>query len=166
RAPARAQRETGAPILIHPGFHLESPPLILDILDKAGADISRVIMGHLDVLPSRDLISDLVKAGCFLEYDVFGMEDTGIGDPSTPDIYLQSDVQKMEMIEFIISQGAGDRVVVAQDTFFKWQMSHYGGKGYAHIVENIVPRMRKRGFTEQNINAILVDNPKKILTFA
>ncbi|MBM3944629.1 MAG: phosphotriesterase-related protein [SAR202 cluster bacterium] len=100
RASARAQRETGAPILIHPGFHMDSPNLILDILDKGGADISRVVMGHLDLLPSRDVISDLIKAGCFMEYDVFGMETTALGVGADPRSYLQSDVQKLEMIEF------------------------------------------------------------------
>ncbi|MAO89393.1 MAG: phosphotriesterase-related protein, partial [Dehalococcoidia bacterium] len=41
----------------------------------------------------------------------------------------------------------------------------YGGKGYAHILENIVPRMRKRGFSNENIDNILIENPKRILTF-
>ena len=166
RASARAQIETGAPILIHPGFHLNSPGHILDILDEAGADISRVVMGHLDLIPGRNLTRELIKYGCFMEYDVFGMETTQIMDASDPTIYLQSDVQRIEMIKFIFEQGAGDRLVIAQDTFFKWQMSRYGGKGYAHIIENIVPRMLKRGFTRENIKTILVDNPKKILTFA
>ena len=166
RASARAQRETGAAILIHPGFYPDSPAAILDVLGKAGADISRVIMGHLDLFADRAIIAELVKTGCYLEYDVFGMEDTGIGTAIHPSIYLQSDVQRMEMLEFIISKGGGGRIVIAQDTFFKWQMTCYGGKGYAHILENIVPRMRKRGFTEQQIHAILVDNPRRILTFA
>ena len=47
----------------------------------------------------------------------------------------------------------------------KRQQVAYGGKGYAHILENIVPRMRKRSFAEDHVKAILVDNPRRALTF-
>ena len=47
-AAAIAQRETGAAILNHPGRHADAPVEILDLLANSGADISRVIMGHLD----------------------------------------------------------------------------------------------------------------------
>ena len=48
RASARAQRMTGAPLLIHPGRNETAPLEIIDILDRAGADLSHTIMGHLD----------------------------------------------------------------------------------------------------------------------
>ena len=44
KASAQAQKETGAPITIHPGRHIDAPFEIIDVLDKAGADISRVVM--------------------------------------------------------------------------------------------------------------------------
>ena len=47
-AAAIAQRETGAAILIHPGRHPDAPLEILELLANGGANISRVIMGHLD----------------------------------------------------------------------------------------------------------------------
>jgi phosphotriesterase-related protein len=46
------------------------------------------------------------------------------------------------------------------------QQSRYGGKGYAHILESIVPRLRGRGFTQDQIDAILVANPARALAFA
>ena len=49
RAAAAAQAETGAPVLIHPGWEDDhAPHKILDILEAAGGDVSRTIMGHLD----------------------------------------------------------------------------------------------------------------------
>ena len=39
----------------------------------------------------------------------------------------------------------------------------YGGHGYGHILENIVPKMRRKGFSEAEIRAITVDNPASIL---
>ena len=74
-AGAKAQRETGAPLLIHPGRDEEAPFEIIDILREAGADISRTVMSHLDrTLLSDDSILRFAKTGCGLEYDLFGIE--------------------------------------------------------------------------------------------
>ncbi len=56
-------------------------------------------------------------------------------------------------------------MMIAQDVCQKWMCTRYGGKGYAHILSNIVPRMRKRGWTEEQIHAVLVDNPARALAF-
>ena len=41
----------------------------------------------------------------------------------------------------------------------------YGGHGLGHILENAVPAMRRRGMIEEQINDLLVDNPKHFFTF-
>ena len=164
RASARAQTETGATILIHPGSHNESHAEILDILVKAGADPTRVVMGHLDTaLSDMGLLKDLASSGCFLEYDTFMTEDTTPSSLTPQD--MVNDVQRMEKLELLIENGHGDQIVIAQDVCTKRHFVRHGGKGYAHILNNIVPRMRRRGFTEEQVNAILVDNPKRALTF-
>ena len=94
-----------------------------------------------------------------MEWDIFGWEDTMAPMP------LSSDVESMGNIEYAISEGFGDKILVAHDVCTKMQYTKYGGKGYAHILENIVPRMRKRGFTEESIQSILVGNPKNAVTF-
>ncbi|MBM3945530.1 MAG: hypothetical protein FJ317_08615 [SAR202 cluster bacterium] len=165
RASARAQKETGAPILIHPGFAMESPPHILNVLSEAGADLSRVIMGHLDIFADRAWFKDLASSGCYMEFDNWGFEDTTAGSVAHQSIAVPSDVQRMEMYEFLLDQGFGEKLVVAQDVCFKMQYARYGGKSYDHILGNLVPRMRKRGWSDKQINDILVENPKRVLTF-
>ncbi|MBM3949553.1 MAG: hypothetical protein FJ312_10045 [SAR202 cluster bacterium] len=165
RASAHAQRETGAPILIHPGFHPDSPPHIIRTLDRAGADLSRVIMGHLDVFTDLSWYRDLADTGCMLEWDGFGSEDTALHAVAHQSTEMMSDVQRMTIIQHLIEAGFGGRILVAHDVCTKHQYRHYGGKSFGHILENIVPRMRKRGFTETQINAILVKNPARVLTF-
>ena len=78
---------------------------------------------------------------------------------------MPTDVQRMERLEQLIEWGYENKIVVAQDICFKHWSSSYGGQGYAHILESIVPRMRKRGFSNENIDNILIENPKRILTF-
>lgn len=48
RATAAAQVETGVPVIIHPGRHPTAPAEIIRLLQEAGADVSKVVMSHLD----------------------------------------------------------------------------------------------------------------------
>lgn len=41
----------------------------------------------------------------------------------------------------------------------------YGGEGYSHILENMVPMMKRKGMNDGDIDAILVHNPERILAF-
>ena len=166
RAAAHAQAETGAPITIHPDLDDRSAPEILDVLVAAGADPRQVVMGHLG-MSVRDMtvLSDLADTGCFLEYDQIGsFEDTSEGYFDFQD-FVTSDIQEMEFLEFLIGRGHLDQLLVSQDVCRKMHLTRNGGKGYAHILESIVPRMRRRGFTAAQIDSILVENPHRALTF-
>ena len=165
RAAALAQRETGAAISIHPGFHPDALLEIMRILTDAGADPRRVAMGHLDVFPDLELLKALADMGCFLEFDTFGSEDTSFGAVAGQPITVPTDVQRMDRIAALIDMGYLDRIVIGQDVFIKRSLARYGGKGYAKILDNIAPRMRSRGFTEEQVHAIFVENPKRVLTF-
>ncbi len=167
RASAQAQVETGAPILIHPGIHPDTPLEIMRELTDAGATAENVIMGHLDNIRPMSAIKELADTGCYLEYDRFGSEDTsGVyrsGDIETSSV---SDVQRMDSIEYLMSEGYGERITIAHDVCLKVDNTAYGGKGYAHILESIVGRMRNRGFTQTQLDNILIHNPARALTFA
>ena len=164
RASAEAQVQTGAPILIHPGYHDESHDEIMEVLVGAGANPCRVVMGHLDHT-RNDLgaLKALAETGCFMEYDAFGDEDSS-GSTLSDQVQV-SDIQRLERIEFLIEHGHLEQIVVSHDVGAKMQLTRYGGKGYARILKYIVPRMIKRGFTEEQIRTILVDNPRRELTF-
>ncbi|MDA1188132.1 MAG: hypothetical protein O2854_00410 [Chloroflexi bacterium] len=165
RASAHAAMETGATVLIHPGFHPDAPMHHMDDLIKAGMDPKRVIMGHLDGVSDMGKIKAIAETGATLEYDRLGWEDTSWVTDIYDGISIPSDVQRMERFEQIIEWGFGNQLVVAHDVCFKTDWTSRGGKGFAHILENFVPRMKKRGFTEKQIQAILVDTPKRMLTF-
>jgi phosphotriesterase-related protein len=166
RASAKASVETGAAVLIHPGFHPDSPPHILNTLMEAGADPKRIIMGHLDVFAvDRGWLRDLGQSGCYMEWDTFGLEDTSLGGGNLDHARVSSDVQRLEVLELMMSEGFGDQIVIGHDVCTKFQRAKYGGKGYAHIIESIVPRMRSRGFSDSDINGILVENPARALAF-
>jgi len=162
-AAAVAQGETGAAILIHPGRNPGAPAEILEVLATSGADLSRVVMGHLDrTVFEFDTLRSIAETGCYLEWDLFGNE--GSYYPQAQ-IDMPSDAQRLDFIRRIADAGYGDRVVLGQDIFTKHRLVTYGGHGYGHILQNIVPTMRRKGFSEAEIEAITVDNPARILAF-
>ena len=41
---------------------------------------------------------------------------------------------------------------------------NFGGHGYAHIINNVLPKMLLKGFTSEEIDKITIDNPRKWLS--
>lgn len=163
-ASGKAQKETGAPITIHSGLGDDAPMGILNHLIRGGAKPTNCILGHLDTAIQSTLhFIELAKTGCYLEFDIFGWENTGMFMDDV--INMPNDGGRLEKIIFLIENGFEDQIVIAQDVCRKWHLSRNGGKGYDHILNNIVPRMEKIGISESQINKLLVKNPAKALAF-
>ncbi len=165
RAAARAQRCTGAPLNIHPGFpYRESPFEIAGVLAEAGAELSRTVFSHLDgcFIDVKGL-AELAKKGCYIEYDLFGRLGRIIHPVEFIDI--PSEGERIETLKQLIELGYLDRLLISHDICFKMRLYRYGGHGYAHILKYIVPLMRHKGIPEEHIQAILVRNPARLLEF-
>jgi phosphotriesterase-related protein len=162
-AGAKAQAATGAAITVHPGRHPTAPHEILDILDAAGADLSRVIIDHMDRTYETDdgAVLALAKRGCVVEYDFFGIETSqywmGVAD-------LPNDWMRIRAIRKLFEAGLGKQVAVSHDICTRSRLSTYGGHGYAHLVSNGITLMRDRGFSDAEIDQLLVDTPRRLLT--
>ena len=164
RASAKAQRRTGAPLMTHPSPPQESPMEIVRVLEEAGADLSRTIMCHVDrTIDTRGALDELARTGCVVEYDLFGYENSYYPYPLRFD--MPTDAQRADWIAWLFERGYGDRVVISHDVIFKNKLVRYGGHGYAHIIENVVPLMRRKGFQQSEIDAMLVHTPRRVFTF-
>jgi len=169
RASAIAQRMTGAAINIHPSRTDELLLESIEILEKSGADLSRVVISHAGHFPfSRETIKGLAKTGCYIEFDTFGHPALPIEcfTQETRLLEMPSEVQRIYHIRELISEGFLNRILISQDCCFKHKYVKYGGYGYAHILEHIVPWMKQREITKEQIHTIVVENPKRVLTFA
>ncbi|MDP7742722.1 MAG: hypothetical protein QGF67_14870 [Lentisphaeria bacterium] len=164
RASARAQRLTGAPLMIHPGRNEQSPREIVEVLRDAGADVRRTILCHVarTIFEDHDF-TELAELGFYLEWDMFGWENSFYWPEPTIDV--PNDATRMKQIQSICAQGYSDRILISQDICTKARLSCYGGHGYHYILEGIVPRMRARGFEETWIDNMLVNNPSAIFAF-
>ncbi|MBM3948079.1 MAG: hypothetical protein FJ312_02335 [SAR202 cluster bacterium] len=165
RGSVQASKATGCPITVHPGLSDRSPAEIINVIVKAGGDPKNVVIGHISsIMKDNRVLKDLAQTGCFIQDDLFAMEDTSIEYLDVTDI-MESDVQRIQRIEFLAGNGHLGQLIVGHDVCMPWQYRARGGKGFAHILENIVPRMRKRGFTQKQIDAILIENPKRAFAF-
>lgn len=163
RAATVAQRETGASINVHPGRHRQAPFDIVDIIVAAGGDPTRLVMSHIDrTLFSDDEVLRLADTGCVIEYDFFGIESAYY---PFQDIDLPNDATRLAAIRALIDRGHLAQVLISQDICTKTRLTRYGGHGYGHVFDNVVPMMERKGFEAAEIRTILEDTPRRLLTF-
>lgn len=163
RGAAEAARETGAPLMIHPGRDPAAPEAHLEEVRKTGLDLGRVIMCHIDrTISDPARLKALAETGCFLEYDLFGTE---ISFYPLGEIEMPSDAERVRQILWLLEQGHARQVLMSHDIFSKVHLTRYGGHGYGHILRRIVPRLRKKGLGDKELRTLLVDNPARAVTF-
>lgn len=158
RGASRAQRRTGLPLMVHlPGWFRHGHR-VLDMVEQEGADPRRTVLCHMN--PSHDDVTyqtSLAERGAFIEYDMIGMDywyaDQGVQCPS--------DEENARAIRRLIDLGHGDRLLLSQDVFLKMMLTRYGGFGYAYVLRQFVPRLKRHGVSDQAIRTMLVDNPRR-----
>jgi phosphotriesterase-related protein len=160
RAAARAAVATGLAVSVHltaPGAHGER---VIDVLAGEGLDPGRIVLGHMDeVLDSRYHLACL-QLGAVVEYDTFGFEGYFARLWKTP-----SDAEKMEAIVDVVDAGFASQLVLGHDVGLKCQLKRFGGLGYDHLPRRIAPTLtRHLGVDPEAVQAMLVDNPRRLLT--
>ena len=158
RAAARASRLTGAAISLHSDFsNLQHLNTSVDVLEEEGADLTRVIVGHIasTAAADLDLLESLRRRGVYLQFDVLG-NPWELELPNPP---------MLAAIEALIKRGHSKRILVSHDVCTKYQLLEYGGYGFTYVHSVLLPRLRQRGVSERAITNIMVDNPRRVLTF-
>jgi phosphotriesterase-related protein len=165
RAAVQAQRETGAPLMIHPGRHERLPLEIVDFIRREGADLERTIMCHIErTIVDPAVLLELAATGVYLEYDLFGLETSYY--PYNPTFEMPNDGERMRQIVFLIEHGHLPRVLMSHDIAYKHCLTRWGGFGYHHLLVSVIPRLRQRVPDDATIGTLLVDNPRRAFVFA
>jgi len=158
-----AQQQTGAAINAHPGRSAEQPFELMSFVQDFGADPGRFIVSHLDRTFSQDDdFLRLADAGCVIELDLFGYETANYLGNLNFD--MPNDGMRLKTIRKLIDHGHLDRVVISHDICMRARLCRFGGHGYQHIFANVVPLMLRRGFDQDEIDAILTKTPARLLT--
>jgi phosphotriesterase-related protein len=161
RAAGMAQAETGLAIQVHPGRDPESPYEAIRLIAEGGGSPERTIIAHVErTYFALDGLLELAATGAYLEFDLFGYE---AGYYPFARIDLPNDAQRIRYLVELRDAGHLDRLLISSDIVQKVRLKRYGGEGYEHILENVVPLMRLRGMEPGDVEAITVGNPARVL---
>jgi phosphotriesterase-related protein len=172
RATARAQAAVGLPITLHLHPTARTGHAVLDILESEGADLSRVVAGHLDddigqLGTSTEEVLDyhcsLADRGCFIQYDTCGNDAYYPRTDYSPSYWLPSDRERIAAILQLLERGYETHLLLSQDVCKKTQLIRYGGLGYAHILRTFANQLQEADVPPALITQILTDNPQRML---
>jgi len=161
RASARAQVETGAPLMVHLNGWEREGHAVLDIIEEEGSDPTRTILCHMN--PSWmdvEYQKSLGERGAYLEYDMMGMTYEYPPNKLCPD-----DSVTLGTVRELIDAGFLGQLLMSQDVFLKSMFKRYGGLGFTHVFTTLKTQYERYDIGDEQLKALFTENPKHILGF-
>jgi phosphotriesterase-related protein len=157
RASARAQKKTGVPISTHTWAAGRVGETQQAIFAQEGVDLRRVIIGHSGDSDDLTYLRGLMERGSTIGMDRFGLDN-----------FLPTE-KRVEVLATLCAEGYAPRMVLSHDANCWTDMLSEEAKTrtrprwhYTHISDDILPALRKAGVTEDQIDQMLVRNPRAI----
>jgi phosphotriesterase-related protein len=157
RASARAQKATGVPISTHTWAAGRSGEAQQAIFAQEGVDLSRVIIGHSGDSEDLGYLRGLMERGSTIGMDRFGLE------------HFLPTAKRIEVLAKLCAEGYAGKMVLSHDANCWSDMLSEDAKRrtrplwhYNHISDDILPALRKAGVSEDQIEQMLVRNPRAI----
>src|SRR4029077_8164420 len=157
RAVAQAHVRTGVPISTHTHAHSERGLEQQRIFQEEGVDLSRVIIGHSGDTTDIAYLEKLISNGSYIGMDRFGI------DVLLPFEDRVNTVAKMCELGYagkmVLSQDASCFMDALPEAALPVMLPNWH---YLHIHNDVIPALKQRGVTDEQITTMLVDNPRKI----
>ncbi|RVX39202.1 phosphotriesterase-related protein [Nonomuraea polychroma] len=157
RAVAEAQLETGVPITTHSHSASRGGLEQQRLLGSLGVDLGRVVIGHAGDSTDVAYLEELVANGSYLGMDRFGIET------------ISSFEDRVSVVVAMCERGHAGKMVLGHDSYcfndrFDADVVRRRHPNYhlLHISRDVVPELRKRGVTDDQIHQMLVYNPRRI----
>jgi phosphotriesterase-related protein len=155
RAVARAHGRTGVPVTVHTHPGAQTGLVVQKVFAEEGVDPRRVVLGHSGDTTDADHLSELADAGFLLGMDRFG-------------INLDTTFEaRADVVVEMCRRGYAESMVLSQDAscYIDWVdpavMAMLPQWRYTHIHEEVLPYLREHGVTEEQIETMLVANPRR-----
>ena len=154
RAGVRAAKDTGVPITTHcEGSNVG--PEQMDYFLSLGANPKGIVIGHQNNSTDLNYFLDQLDRPEFY----LGFDRTGFGDPKGEDCIIE-----------LVKRGYTDRIMLSHDYVatwlgrsFKWKNERLEKDYYpTYIHKKFIPKMKAAGITDEQIQTILVDNPRRL----
>jgi phosphotriesterase-related protein len=164
RAIARASVRTGAPIMAHSRPASETGPRQVEVFEEEGVDLSKVQIAHTGDTDDLDYIERLLDKGVYIGMDRYGLE-----------IFLPME-QRNATVTALLERGYADRMFLSQDfcATLDWYPPEVGRQlmesGAAKdwsmtlVHDQVIPTLREAGMTDEQLQTMMVENPKRWLT--
>ncbi len=160
-AGARAARETGVPVISHTQDASCGHDQI-DLVTAEGVASDRLLVGHSDGTEDHDYQRSLAERGAFVGFDRFGIT-----------IMVPDEVRIANLLK-LARAGHTDRIMVSHDSISCWMgrpvpyaQSQEEIRAMLpkwrpdYIFREVVPRLIEGGLSKDDIDTILVDNPRR-----
>jgi len=157
RAVAQAHRHTGVPVSTHTHAGTRRGLEQQRIFAEEGVDLSRVVIGHCGDTTDISYLEELIAAGSYIGMDRFGL-----------DVILSTD-DRIDTVARMCERGHAAKIVLSHDASCYFdalpedaQAAALPDWHYLHIHNDILPALKARGVTDDQITTMLIDNPRAI----
>ncbi|MEP6661135.1 MAG: phosphotriesterase-related protein [Acidimicrobiales bacterium] len=157
RSVAQAHRATGVPISTHTHAHSRRGIDQQDIFEQEGVDLTRVVIGHSGDTTDLDYLKEIMNRGSFIGMDRFGI-----------DVLLPFE-DRVNTVAALCEQGFAGQMVLSHDAacFNDWLPQEAlpvmtPNWHYLHITRDVIPALKARGVTDEQVKQMMVDNPRRV----
>jgi len=163
-AAGRAAKATGVPLISHTQEGSCGHDQI-DLVTAQGVPSSRLLVGHSDGSADHWYHRSLAERGAFVGFDRFGIS------------LFQTDEVRVANVIKLAKAGHTERIMISHDSIVCWL-----GRPYpfapsfekllemlpdwrsTHIFKKIVPKLLEGGLSKDDVETILVDNPRRFFS--
>jgi phosphotriesterase-related protein len=159
-AATKAAKATGARLISHTE-NCSCGHDQIDIVTEGGVPAHHLIVGHSDGRDDHEYQASLAARGAYVGFDRFGIE------------VFNSDTNRMRNLKQMLDAGHRDRLMVSQDKVNCW-LGNIPGVGtpddikrivpnwtMTHLFERIFPELLSNGVPQSDLDALLLDNPRR-----
>lgn len=155
RAIANVHTRTGTVICTHTHAQTQRGLDQQRIFKEHGVDLGRVMIGHSNETTDLDYLEKLIENGSYVGWDRCGLDNI-----------VPLDAQ-LDTLAELCKRGYADRLMLSHDkaSFMDWFTDAEIGAAvpnwhYAYIHNGVLPGLRERGVSDDQIEQILMRNPR------
>lgn len=176
RAAARAHVATGVSMTTHTTHGTMALEQIA-ILEQEGVDLSRIVIGHMDIQPDLDYLVRVLDTGVSIAFDTIGKQfwDFVLAPPlRRPDegelakrAYFRADSSRASRVVELASRGYAGQLLLSQDLTgaeVYLNGATHGEWGYGYLGSVFIPMAVDLGLSTEHAEVMLHDNPVRLLT--
>ena len=158
-AAAMVQQRTGVAITTHTSARTQSGRIMLEHLADKGADLSRVLVGHVGDTTDLDYLVSLLETGCFIGLDRFGVQA------------ILADEDRITTVAELVRRGWTAQLLLSQDAscWSGWRTAAQRQEQHpewelTRLATVILPALLDAGVTQRDIDVMTIDNPRRLLS--